>query len=138
MLTPQARAAQHLLEQAERAARARLARAELVNTTYAFLLRSARSALSMPADSDADAVRSAVLDAGARVAMEAAKTVGSVDALRATRPLHMALIPARESTDAADAEALDERQQWEKGRDEYLNWEANRVLASMKRDVDER
>ena len=50
-------------------------------------------------------------------------------------PLTVSLPPTSHNTinDSEESATVDTRREWEKGRDEYLNWEAQRILASMKR-----
>lgn len=129
----QARAAQHMLEQAERAAKARLERTQKVSAAYAFIFQRARSTFDVK-EAESEAVRGAVLHATADVTQGMRGVIHALDELCAARPLHATLIPAAEKKQEQDLEhPLEERQQWERGRDEYLNWEANRILAQMKR-----
>lgn len=107
----QARATQHRLAQAERAAKVRLERAEAMRAALAFLTDGA------PRVDAARRVRDAVPAVRAALAQ-----------LHAAQPLTAALVAPKPARDA-DVEC----REWEKGRDEYLNWEANRILASMKR-----
>lgn len=123
-----------MLEQAERAAKARLERTQKVSAAYAFIFQRARTTFDVKEEADAEAVRGAVLHASTDVAQGMRGVIHALDELCAVRPLHTALIPAAEEKQEQDPEhPLEERQQWERGRDEYLNWEANRILEQMKR-----
>lgn len=112
----QARATQHRLAQAEQAAHVRLQRAEAVRSAYAFFGVEAKRALG-----DASPV-----DAAHKVTLAVPKVLAALERLRAERPLAHALLPA------PDAEHPVDQRAWEKGRDEYLNWEAHRIIASMR------
>lgn len=119
-----ARTTQHLLAQAERAAKARLARAKAVNATFSFILASAQGALG---GTDAQSTSDAALEATSAVKWYTRTLVDALGPLITAKPLTEALCAPEELDDNVD------RPQWEKGRDEYLNWEASRIIASMKR-----
>lgn len=120
MLT-QARAAQHRLAQAERAAKLRLERARAMQRAFAFLSEAPEGdAASVLAS--AHAVRAAV-----------PAVVAALQDVRHTDPLRAALVaPASAHAPGADVG----RGEWEAGRDAYLNWEARRIVASAKRTPD--
>ena len=111
MLT-QARAAQHRLAQAERAAKLRLERARAMQRAFAFLSEAPEGdAASVLAS--AHAVRAAV-----------PAVVAALQDVRHTDPLRAALVaPASAHAPGADVG----RGEWEAGRDAYLNWEARRA-----------
>ena len=59
----------------------------------------------------------------------------ALSTLMDAEPLTVSLPPNSHNTihDSEESVTVDTRREWEKGRDEYLNWEAQRILASMKR-----
>lgn len=119
-----ARTAQHLLAQAERAAKTRLARAKAVNSTFAFILNGAKEHIG---GEDAESATAAAKAAGSATHANAHVLIDALGPLISAQPLTKALCGPQEPADDV------ERPQWDRGRDEYLNWEANRIIASMKR-----
>ncbi|WFD36871.1 hypothetical protein MCUN1_003762 [Malassezia cuniculi] len=119
-----ARTVQHLLAQAERAAKARLARMRAVKTAFAFIVDGANEHLG---GGDLEGITSTALAAGSATRANAHVLIDAVGPLISAKPLTQALCAPQELVDDV------ERPQWDKGRDEYLNWEANRIIASMKR-----
>ncbi|WFC96771.1 hypothetical protein MBRA1_003434 [Malassezia brasiliensis] len=116
-----ARAAQHRLAQAERAAKLRRERARAMQRAFAFLSEAPEGdAASLLAS--ANAVRAAV-----------PAVVAALQDVRHTDPLRAALVaPASARASGADVG----RGEWEAGRDAYLNWETRRIVASAKRAQD--
>lgn len=119
-----ARTAQHLLAQAERAAKMRLERTKAVHSTLSFIINGAKEHTG---GTDA---QSAAAGATAAVSAIRANVHALIDALSpliSAQPLTKALCGPQEPADDV------ERPQWDRGREEYLNWETNRIIASMKR-----
>jgi len=123
-----ARATQHRLAQAEAASKVLLERAQAVAKAYAFILNGARR-LTVGSEDPS----SALINMADEVSSNVYSVMEALDSLRGSDPLRVALSCPQGPDHDSDDTALDNRREWEKGRDEYLNWEANRILASMKR-----
>ena len=119
-----ARATQHRLAQAEAASKVLLERAQATAKAYAFILDGAKRFAA-----GGETPASALINVADEVSSNVYSVMEALDSLRGSDPLRVAL----SCTDAGQVAPLDDRREWEKGRDEYLNWEANRILASMKR-----
>lgn len=89
-----------------------------MRAAYAFLVH----ALQAPRDADS------LVDVARAVRDQIPHVLGALRRLQDVHPLTQALLPPKAPTDAEE-----ERSEWEKGRDAYLNWEANRIIANMKR-----
>lgn len=92
----------------------------MVRAAYAFILHDAQRLL--PDEAPVDVAR------GVRDAVPGVCT--SMGALQAVHPLHRALLAPAVKDEGEGLE--DTPREWEKGRDEYLNWEASRIIATMK------
>ena len=127
----QARATQHRLAQAEAASKLRLDRVKATKNAFAFILDGAQS---FCCETDKD-VLSAVINTADDVLSQVYSVMEALDSLMGAEPLTVALPTATFYDELAnDSDApVDTRREWEKGRDEYLNWEAQRIIASMKR-----
>ncbi|PKI83070.1 hypothetical protein MVES_002755 [Malassezia vespertilionis] len=132
-----ARATQHRLAQAERASKVRLERAELMRSAYAFIVQGARSIASDDVrNADVDALMQAMVALATKVRSDTDSMMEALEILRDNKPLSCTLLPLDTQEPARDEEPmLGDQRQWEKGRDEYLNWEASRIIASMKQST---
>ncbi|WFD21385.1 hypothetical protein MEQU1_000033 [Malassezia equina] len=119
-----ARATQHRLAQAEAASKVLLERAQVTAKAYSFILDGAKRFAA-----GGETPASALINVADEVSSNVYSVMEALDSLRGSDPLRVAL----SCTEAGKDAPLDDRREWEKGRDEYLNWEANRILASMKR-----
>lgn len=118
----QARATQHRLAQAEVAAQVRLARAQAVAQAFAFVSEGRQSMDSGSQDAPLEHVAD-------DIASQVYGVLEAVDQLRAAAPLHVPLLAAPLPGGAAD------KHEWDQGRDEYLNWEAQRIMGALKRQA---
>ena len=127
----QARATQHRLAQAEAAAKVRLERMNMVQRTYEFILEGAEK---LNAGNDED-TSSAVLNIADDVMSQVYGVMEALDTLMGAEPFTATLsMTSSEAKDVSEREGVvDAKREWEKGRDEYLNWEAQRIIANMKR-----
>ncbi|WFD18482.1 hypothetical protein MCAP1_000686 [Malassezia caprae] len=123
-----ARTTQHRLAQAEAASKVLLERAQAAAKAYAFILNGAKRFAA-----DGEAPSSALINMADEVSSNVYSVMEALDSLRGSDPLRVALSCTHNPSSDSDDTPLDNRREWEKGRDEYLNWEANRILASMKR-----
>ncbi|EDP44798.1 hypothetical protein MGL_1280 [Malassezia globosa CBS 7966] len=126
-----ARATQHRLAQAEAAAKVRLERMNMVQRTYEFILEGAEK---LNAGNDGD-TSSAVLNIADDVMSQVYGVMEALDTLMGAEPFTATLsMTSSEAKDVSEREGMvDAKREWEKGRDEYLNWEAQRIIANMKR-----
>lgn len=126
-----ARATQHRLAQAEAASKLRLNRIITAARAFDFILDDARSFCK---EKDTN-VSAAVTNKADDIMSQMYNVMEALSALMDTEPLTVSL-PLTSHNDAQgerEFATVDTRREWEKGRDEYLNWEAQRILASMKR-----
>lgn len=126
-----ARATQHRLAQAEAASKLRLNRIITAARAFDFILDDARSFCK---EKDTN-VSAAVTNKADDIMSQMYNVMEALSALMDTEPLTVSL-PLTSHNDAQgerESATVDTRREWEKGRDEYLNWEAQRILASMKR-----
>jgi len=126
-----ARATQHRLAQAEAASKLRLNRIITAARAFDFILEGARTFCE---ENDANA-SGAVTNTADDIMSQVYNVMEALSTLMGAEPLTVSLPPTSHNTinDSEESATVDTRREWEKGRDEYLNWEAQRILASMKR-----
>lgn len=127
----QARATQHRLALAEAASKLRLDRVRAAADSFSFILNGAQSFCTK---TNEDALP-AVINTADDVLSQVYSVMEAIDSLMGAEPLTVAFsteAPYHTQTNDDDV-PVDTRREWEKGRDEYLNWEAQRIIASMKR-----
>ncbi|WFD44740.1 hypothetical protein MPSI1_003411 [Malassezia psittaci] len=118
----EARLTQHRLAQAERAAKLRWERTNTLKSAYAFL---SEEWLAPSKDTSA-------LSNAHQIREEVPRLLDALTQLRRTEPLRASLLPATPNATYEDHSTID-RSEWEKGRNEYLNWESHRFIAHTKR-----
>ncbi|WFD25072.1 hypothetical protein MNAN1_000034 [Malassezia nana] len=123
-----ARATQHRLAQAEAASKVLLERAQAAEKAYAFIIKGAKGLCA-----NGEEPAAALINMADEVSSSVYSVMEALDALRGSDPLRVPLLCTQNPTQDSEDAVVDDRREWEKGRDEYLNWEANRILASMKR-----
>ncbi|WFD29847.1 hypothetical protein MSPP1_000861 [Malassezia sp. CBS 17886] len=129
-----ASATQHRLAQAERAATMRRERAEALRTALAFILDGARR-VAHTASGDPTKVADSFQECVNAVLGNADDVINALSHLQDSHPLTAPLLARAASGEegAEEGSPAEGRREWERGRDEYLNWEASRIIASMKR-----
>ncbi|KAL4401357.1 MIS12/MIND type complex protein [Malassezia pachydermatis] len=126
-----ARATQHRLAQAEAAAQVRLQRVQAVAQAYQFILDGVQPFVQAAQHESPDV---AVVQAAEEVSSNVYSVMEALDTLRSAEPLHVALTdPSAIPPDSSNAHDDEAKREWEKGRDAYLTWETQRILAAMKR-----
>ena len=65
---------------------------------------------------------------------EVPRLLDALAQLRRTEPLRASLLPATSDATYENDASID-RSEWEKGRNEYLNWESHRFIAHTKRST---
>ncbi|WFD00676.1 hypothetical protein MYAM1_003428 [Malassezia yamatoensis] len=119
-----ARLTQHRLAQAERAAKLRWERTNTLKSAYAFLSKE-----WLVPSKDTSALASAH-----QIREEVPRLLDALAQLRRTEPLRACLLPALSEETYENQSSID-KSEWEKGRNEYLNWESHRFIAHTKRST---
>lgn len=119
------------MAQAEAAAQVRLQRVQAVAQAYQFILDGVQPFVQAAQHESPDV---AVVQAAEEVSSNVYSVMEALDTLRSAEPLHVALTdPSAIPPDSSNAHDDEAKREWEKGRDAYLTWETQRILAAMKR-----
>ncbi|EPQ25707.1 uncharacterized protein PFL1_06701 [Pseudozyma flocculosa PF-1] len=138
-----ARSVQHDLLLGKQAAEARLAQTDLLHQRFSAILSDSQVAGDDGNDGphpDGGPAVTAVLGQHARkLCVDAELLLRNLGELRSQDPLGRALLPAvgdgrarKGSASGEEDAANDEPRVWERGREAYLNWEAERMVAKVK------
>ncbi|KAN0062032.1 hypothetical protein ACQY0O_006027 [Thecaphora frezii] len=149
-----ARSVQHDLLLAKQAAEARLSRTQLLHERFSALLSGTAAAdgADAPHPDEGPSVTAMLGQQARKIRVDAEMLLRNLEALRGEDPLGKPLMPsaaaaslsslpsgaklngtqAGKGSDSGDEAAEGERRVWERGREAYLNWEAERMVAKVR------